>query len=92
MALPIVGGIARKVFRDASGRFISKAKSELLKRQSLVTGRFLSKDAATHEQRLNRALENILDDPPAGMDWVQIALKYPDRFSDQLSKARSAIA
>ena len=91
MALPVVGAIARKVFRDKAGRFISKAKHELLARQSLVTGRFITTKAAGTERILNRALENILGRPPGGMEWLQIATKYSDRFGDVLAEAQSQL-
>ena len=82
MAVPVIGRIAAKVFRDAKGRFISRAKHELLGRRSLITGRFLRKDAAGLERSRESEFRKILGRPPAGQEWVRIADKYPDRLGD----------
>jgi Ni/Co efflux regulator RcnB len=83
MALQI-GAVLQKPFRDAAGRFISKAKHELLQRKDLATGRFISKEKATANANARKAenfLRQELGAPPAGQLWVRIADKYPDRFA-----------
>ena len=83
MALPVVGRLAAKVFRDAQGRFISKAKHELLGRQSLITGRFITKTAASREKSREVLFNKLLKGKPGpGLTWVRIADKYPERFGD----------
>jgi len=85
MALPAIASrVAQKLFRDARGRFISKKKYDLLKRTSKITGRFLSKENALLERQKNAWLTNVLGRPPAGQEWIKIAAKYADRFSDLL--------
>ncbi len=84
VASRIASGAARKLFRDARGRFISKKKYDLLKRTSKITGRFLSKENALLERQKNAWLTNVLGRPPAGQEWIKIAAKYADRFSDLL--------
>ncbi len=83
MALPAIASrVARKVFRDARGRFVSKQKYDLIQRRSKITGRFLSKQGAALERQRSAWLTQKLGRAPAGQDWVKIADKYADRFGD----------
>lgn len=83
MAIP-VGSVAR-VFRDPKGRFISRAKHELLSRISKITGRFLTAEAALTERTIEARLRKKLGRPPAGQQWLALATKYSERFADILS-------
>lgn len=85
MALPkaIVSG-GRVLFQDARGRFINRAKYELLKRRDPITGRFLTRAAADRRRGVESFLRAQLGAPPSGKSWVAIAGKYPDRFEDFL--------
>ena len=74
---------ARKVYRDARGRFISKARYELEQRRG-PGGRFISKKAAVRQHGVESYLRAQLGAPPAGKNWQQIAGKYPERFADYL--------
>lgn len=74
---------ARKVYRDARGRFISRAKYELERRRG-PKGRFITKSAAERNRGVEGYLRSKLGAPPAGKAWHQIAGKYPDRFMDYL--------
>ena len=90
MALPtMVVRAGRQIFRNAKGRFISKAKFELLRRISPVTGRFQSAEAATSQRAQEAWLRKTLGRPPAGQNWVRIASKYGERFGDLLSEMQS---
>lgn len=73
----------RRVFKDARGKFISKAKFELESRRG-PGGRFLSKAGATRQRSMEQYLRSVLGAPPAGKSWAQIAGKYPERFEDFL--------
>ena len=73
----------RKLYKDARGRFISRAKYELEKRRG-PGGRFLSRTAARRQQGVESWLRAQLGAPPAGKTWAQIAGKYPERFEDYL--------
>ena len=74
---------ARKVYRDARGRFISKAKYELEQRRG-PGGRFITKKAAVRQRGVEAYLRAQLGAPPAGKNWQQIASKYPEKFQDYL--------
>lgn len=87
MPAPIVGTVARKLYRDARGKFISRAKYEVLQRRDPGTGRFISKAAAKlrpDPKQVESFLRAQLGAPPAGKSWSQIAAKYPQRFADFL--------
>jgi Ni/Co efflux regulator RcnB len=87
MVAPIVGTTARKLYRDARGKFISKAKWELEQRRDPATGRLRSKAWANQrldKQKVENYLRAQLGAPPAGKQWSQIAAKYPQRFADFL--------
>ena len=79
--LPIARKVARKVYRDARGRFVSKAKYELERRRG-PGGRFLTKSRAAQNRSIETYLRARLGAPPAGKSWHQIASKYPERFMD----------
>lgn len=86
MVGPILSGIvrqARKYYRDARGKFISKAKYELNQRRG-PSGKFVSKAAATRQRGVESYLRAQLGAPPAGKQWQVIAAKYPERFVDYL--------
>jgi len=74
---------ARKVYRDARGRFISRAKYEL-ERRRLPSGRFGTKAQGSLRRRMESYLRAELGAPPAGKNWHQIASKYPERFENYL--------
>lgn len=77
----------RTLYKDARGRFISRARFDFLNRRDPATGRFLSKAAAARRgtlQEQEARLRRILGKPPKGWQWVQIANKYSDRFKDYL--------
>ena len=74
---------ARKLYRDAKGKFISRAKYELNQRRG-PGGRFISKAAAGRQRGVEQYLRAQLGAPPAGKSWQQIAGKYPERFADYL--------
>jgi len=74
---------ARKVYRDARGRFTTRAKYELEKRRG-PGGRFITKARATQNRSMESLLRAQLGAPPAGKNWQQIAGKYPERFMDYL--------
>lgn len=76
----------RRVFKDARGRFISKAKYELERRRG-PGGRFISKARASKNRGIEAYLRAQLGAPPAGKEWQQIAAKYPERFMDYLQDA-----
>ena len=73
----------RKIYRDARGRFISRAKYELERRRGPL-GRFITTKAATRQRGVESYLRAKLGAPPAGKNWHQIASKYPERFMDYL--------
>ena len=73
----------RRIYKDAKGRFISKAKYELEQRRG-PSGRFITKQAATRQRGVENYLRAQLGAPPAGKTWQQIASKYPDKFIDYL--------
>jgi len=79
----IVTRAGRKLYKNARGRFISKAKYELERRRG-PAGRFLTKRAATRQRGVESFLRAQLGAPPAGKTWQQIASKYPQRFIDFL--------
>lgn len=83
-AIPTAAG--RILYKDARGRFISKAKYELEQRRG-PSGRFVSKAAARRNQGVESYLRAKLGAPPAGKNWLNIASKYPERFDDYLSEA-----
>lgn len=86
MALPITpGSIARKLYRDARGRFISKAKFELAQRRSLRTSKFTTGPKAALERKQEVWFTEKLGPAPPGQNWVRIASKYADRFEDLTS-------
>ena len=74
----------RKVFKDAKGRFISRARYELEQRRG-PGGRFISKSRASQNKNIEAALRAELGAPPAGKEWFTIAAKYPERFADYVS-------
>ncbi len=79
----IVTRAGRTIYRNARGRFISKAKYELERRRG-PGGRFLSRQGAKHQRGVESYLRAQLGAPPAGKTWAQIAGKYPQRFIDYL--------
>jgi Ni/Co efflux regulator RcnB len=81
----IVLRTGRKVFKDAAGRFISKAKYDLEQRRG-PGGRFLSRAASTRQKGVESYLRAQLGAPPAGKTWAQIAGKYPQRFIDYMDE------
>ena len=81
--VPIARKAARKVYRDARGRFISRAKYEL-ERRRLPSGRFGTKAQGSLRRRMETYLRAELGAPPAGKSWHQMASKYPERFEDYL--------
>ena len=86
MAAPVAAfltKVGRKVYKDARGRFISKAKYELERRRG-PGGRFLSTAGAQRQRGVESYLRAQLGAPPAGKSWAQIASKYPERFADYL--------
>ena len=88
MAAPVVAFVTRagrKIYKDARGRFISKAKYELERRRG-PAGRFLTKGAASRQRGVESYLRAQLGAPPAGKTWQQIASKYPQRFTDYLEE------
>lgn len=86
----IVTATGRRLFKDASGRFISRQKYELLSRKDPLTGRFLPKATAqrtlSRQKRIEQYLRAQLGNPPSGKNWLQIASKYAERFEDYLSE------
>ena len=86
MALPqIIQAAGRTLYKDARGRWISKSKFELLSRKDPATGRFLKAGSQRlNTQRAENILRTRLGAPPRGMNWVQIAAKYKERFADFL--------
>lgn len=80
----ILTAAGRKLYKDAKGRFISKAKYELERRRG-PGGRFLSKSAAGRQRGIESYLRAKLGAPPAGKSWSQIASKYAERFADYLA-------
>ena len=72
-----------RLYKNARGKFISKAKYELERRRG-PAGRFLTKSAATRQRGVESFLRAQLGAPPAGKTWQQIASKYPQRFIDFL--------
>ena len=83
MGLPITpGGIARKFYRDARGRFTTKKLFEREQRRSLRTAKFTTKRQATLERQQEVWLTEKLGRAPPGQHWVQLAAKYADRFED----------
>ncbi len=80
-----VTAAGRKIFKDAKGRFISRAKYELEKRRG-PSGRFLSSRQAARRPGIESALRASLGAPPAGKDWFTIASKYPERFEDYVGE------
>ena len=83
----IARAAARKVYRDAKGRFTTRAKYELEQRRG-PRGRFLSKEGAKFQRNMESYLRAELGAPPAGKKWSQIASKYPERFEDYVSDIR----
>ena len=92
-ALPLIGGgvralvtrTGRKIYKNARGRFISRAKFELEMRRG-PGGRFITKARAVHQRGVESYLRAQLGAPPAGKTWAQIAGKYPERFIDYLQE------
>lgn len=79
----IITAAGRKIYRNARGRFISKAKFELERRRG-AGGRFVTKARAAQNRSVESYLRAALGAPPAGKNWQQIAGKYPERFIDYL--------
>ncbi len=79
----IVLRTGRKLYKNARGRFISRAKYELEKRRG-PGGRFVTKSRATQNRGIESYLRAQLGAPPSGKSWQQIAGKYPERFVDYL--------
>jgi Ni/Co efflux regulator RcnB len=79
----IVTRAGRRIYKDARGRFISKAKYALEQRRG-PGGRFLSSAGAKRQRGVEQFLRAQLGAPPAGKTWQSIAAKYPDRFTDYL--------
>ena len=75
----------RKIYKDAKGRFISRAKYELEQRRG-PGGKFLSRAKADRFRNIETALRAELGAPPAGKTWQQIAGKYPERFMDYVGE------
>ncbi len=93
MAIPVGAAVARKLYRDAAGRFISKAKYELNQRRNPATGRFMPKSWVSSRldpTKVENYLRAQLGAPPAGKNWSQIASKYPQRFADYLDDLEAA--
>lgn len=89
MSVPIqvITRAGRRVYKDASGRFISKARFDFLNRRDPSTGRFISKAAADRRGTLQdqeARLRRQLGKPPRNWNWVQIANKYSNRFEAYL--------
>lgn len=89
MSVPvqILTRAGRTVYKDASGKFISRARYELLNRRDPATGRFISKAAAARRgtlQEQEARLRRQLGKPPRNWNWVQIANKYSARFEAYL--------
>jgi len=89
-AQAIITATGRKLFKDAAGRFISQQKFALLQRKDPLTGRFLPKATARRTISRQRQVENYLraqlGAPPSGKNWIEIASKYAERFSDFLNE------
>ena len=79
----ILTSTGRKLYKDARGRFISRAKYELEQRRG-PGGRFLTRAGATRQRNVESYLRAQLGAPPAGKTWAQIAGKYPEKFIDYL--------
>lgn len=89
MSVPvqILTRAGRTVYKDASGKFISRARYEFLNRRDPATGRFISKAAAARRgtlQEQEARLRRQLGKPPRNWNWVQIANKYSGRFEAYL--------
>lgn len=89
MSVPvqILTRAGRTVYKDASGKFISRARYEFLNRRDPATGRFISKAAAARRgtlQEQEARLRRQLGKPPRNWNWVQIANKYSARFEAYL--------
>ena len=90
MPAPVVALITRagrQIYKDARGRFISKAKYQLEQRRG-PGGRFLTKAASGRQRGVESYLRAELGAPPRGKSWLQIAGKYPERFENYLQDAR----
>ncbi len=87
MAVPlaIVTRAGRTLYKNAKGRFISKAKYELERRRG-PGGRFVTSARASKQRGIESYLRAQLGAPPAGKSWAQIAGKYPQRFIDYLQE------
>ena len=81
--LALVTRAGRTIYKNARGRFISKAKYELERRRG-PGGRFLTSARATEQRGIESYLRAQLGAPPRGKSWSQIAGKYPERFIDYL--------
>ena len=84
MAAQVLYTGGRLLFKDARGRFISRAKYELLQRKDPLTGRFMSAAKSRLRPGAESQLRFQLGAPPAGKSWLQIAEKYSERFEDFL--------
>jgi hypothetical protein len=87
MAAPLIAKAIRTYYRDAKGRFISKAQYEINKARNPVTGKVMSKQQLARtvdKQKSENFFREKFGNPPAGKTWVQIVAKYPGKFEDYI--------
>ncbi len=84
MALPSVVLVrGRKIYKDAKGRFTSKATYEREIKRDPLTGRFGRRPVRTPETEARLRQQMLGRRPPPGMTWIEIASKYASRFRSQ---------
>ena len=61
----------RRIYKNAAGRFVSKAAfTEIIRKQSVTESFF----------------RDQFGPPPSGQEWHSIAEKYPERFADYVDE------
>ena len=80
--------VARTLYRNAKGRFISKAKHDLEKRR-LATGRFGTPQQARFSKGFGKWMRAEVGPPGGNLTWTQIATKYPEKLEDWINEYKS---
>jgi hypothetical protein len=78
---PIAARAARKVYRDARGRFTTRIKYELSERR-LPSGRFGTLTQARFFEGYGTWMRAEVGPPSGRLSWKQLASRYPEKFED----------
>ena len=85
-----VGSFANGRYRNAAGRFISKATFNRINaaanRLRGPGGAFVTKSQFSYARGFDAYMRAEVGAPSAGKVWSQLASKYPDRFEDYVNE------